>query len=456
MRVSDRLLGRVVAGVLGGDAVVHLYWAAGGVWPAADARELSQAVLNADVPFTPPVLLPLAVVLVAAAAAVRATAERRGGRRVRALCGLVTLAVAVGTAVRGVVGVVWAFGVGVEGEETFRLLDLVLYTPLCLLLAVAAGRLAGLGRRGRGAWLRHGALGAALLLTGGLLYGAYGYAPGEQRGYRPAGAQGAFVETPLARFHYEVSGSGSPVVLLSPGAAWTFAWRPQAEALARTHTVYTVDLPGQGFTELHGAGFTWDLDGMTGAVGEFLDAMHLPRVAMGGNSWSGGWALAYAQRHPERVSRLALLASSGLDERDTWSWEALKIPVLGEALVNLASGRSMAAATVRPLFAHPELATDAVVEAMWAPNTLDDNRRAAYLLERGLDWRETQAAMPRTGQPVLVLWGARDTTLPPAQAARFGRLLPAAEVHVLDGCGHALTLDCPAEVSGLMEGFLHD
>jgi 4,5:9,10-diseco-3-hydroxy-5,9,17-trioxoandrosta-1(10),2-diene-4-oate hydrolase len=44
--------------------------------------------------------------------------------------------------------------------------------------------------------------------------------------------------------------------------------------------------------------------------------------------------------------------------------------------------------------------------------------------------------------------------LPVRQAAEFGPLMPHASVHVLDGCGHALTIDCPDQVGALMGGFL--
>jgi 4,5:9,10-diseco-3-hydroxy-5,9,17-trioxoandrosta-1(10),2-diene-4-oate hydrolase len=77
-----------------------------------------------------------------------------------------------------------------------------------------------------------------------------------------------------------------------------------------------------------------------------------------------------------------------------------------------------------------------------------------YALERGLDWRVTERALPSTRQPALVLWGDHDTVLPVAQAARFGQLLPNATVQVLPGCGHALTVDCPDQVTALLAAFL--
>ena len=145
-----------------------------------------------------------------------------------------------------------------------------------------------------------------------------------------ANARSRFVDTNVARFHYLQEGSGSPLVLLPGGTASTHAWQPQFEALSATHTVYVVDMPGQGYTEPHDPEFGYDLPAMEAAIGAFLDAVGLDRVDLAGHSWSGGWALSYAQSHPDRVNRLILLASSGLDVPDVFSWRVLKTPVVGE------------------------------------------------------------------------------------------------------------------------------
>jgi pimeloyl-ACP methyl ester carboxylesterase len=62
---------------------------------------------------------------------------------------------------------------------------------------------------------------------------------------------------------YVHAGSGSPVILLPPGAAWVVGWEEQLPVLARHHSVYVVDLPGRGYTQLHDRDFGWNLAGMT-------------------------------------------------------------------------------------------------------------------------------------------------------------------------------------------------
>jgi pimeloyl-ACP methyl ester carboxylesterase len=118
-------------------------------------------------------------------------------------------------------------------------------------------------------------------------------------------------------------------VLVPGGALWSYSWRDTVPVLARRFTVYAVDLPGQGYTTVTQDGFDYDLEAMSGALGSFLDAVGLRRVALVGHSWGGAVALYFAERHPERVDRLALLASPGLDVPSSPDWRPLELPVVG-------------------------------------------------------------------------------------------------------------------------------
>jgi uncharacterized protein DUF3995 len=111
-------------------AAVHIYWATGATWPAADDRSLSRAVLGTEVSFAPQVVLPLAALhLVLAFAVLRS--DRSG------LARLVMLGLVTGLAARSAVGVVWFFG---DSSTAFYWLNLFCYTPACLaLLAIDVG-----------------------------------------------------------------------------------------------------------------------------------------------------------------------------------------------------------------------------------------------------------------------------------------------------------------------------
>ena len=76
------------------------------------------------------------------------------------------------------------------------------------------------------------------------------------------------------------------------------------------------------------------------------------------------------------------------------------------------------------------------------------------LLERRLDWGQTQARLGSTSTPALILRGRQDRILASWQAGQLGRALPHASVHVLPGCGHLLGLDCPSQADRYLVGFL--
>ncbi|MGW5867243.1 DUF3995 domain-containing protein [Streptomyces sp. NPDC055239] len=125
----------VLASVLTVDALFHLYWATGSTWPADDQESLSYAVLGSEAPFTPPVVLPLAALLLTAAGLVVAQS-----RRPHRLLRLVTVAVAGGLCLRTLAGIYWLFAQ--DTGSVFYWLNLGLYTPLCALLCGAALRVA--------------------------------------------------------------------------------------------------------------------------------------------------------------------------------------------------------------------------------------------------------------------------------------------------------------------------
>lgn len=130
---------RAVAAVHGVLALVHVYWATGATWPAGDQRSLSEAVLGQEVSFAPEVVLPLAALHLVLGAAVLASGRYRVAKLV--LGGLV-----VGLAVRAVAGLVWVLGIGADSGTAFYWLNLVVYTPACLVLLVVNLRLLSVGR----------------------------------------------------------------------------------------------------------------------------------------------------------------------------------------------------------------------------------------------------------------------------------------------------------------------
>jgi pimeloyl-ACP methyl ester carboxylesterase len=58
--------------------------------------------------------------------------------------------------------------------------------------------------------------------------------------------------------------------------------------------------------------------------------------------------------------------------------------------------------------------------------------------------------------PVMVLWGREDRLTPADHAEEFARVVPHAQVRVLERCGHYPQLELPTSVTRLLESFLAD
>lgn len=297
----------------------------------------------------------------------------------------------------------------------------------------------------------------ALILTAATAI-AYVWQPPEDRDYTShylSTVQSRYADTDVARFHYTKTGSGPAVVLVAGGGQWLYSYRDTIPVLAEHFTVYAVDLPGQGYTTPKRDDFRYDLDAMSGALGAFLDAMNLPATSMVGHSWGGAISLYFAERHPNRVDRLGLLASPGLNVPSSWDWRPLEIPVVGELITKLMT-KASSETTQRKSFEHQELVTPELIDENWAVMSRPENRAALWAQQRRFDYSLTERLLGEVHAKTLVIWGAADHFDEPWQAAELARRIPNAQSQVFDGCGHSVHEDCPSQVIPLLETFLTD
>src|SRR6185369_1226665 len=109
------------------------------------------------------------------------------------------------------------------------------------------------------------------------------------------------------------SGEGLPLVR---AAHWmthlewdwqTPVWRPWLESLSARHRLYRYDSRGSGLSDRDIASVT--LDDLVADLEAVVDAAGLDQFSLLGASQGGTVSIAYAARHPERVSHLVLLGA---------------------------------------------------------------------------------------------------------------------------------------------------
>lgn len=159
----------------------------------------------------------------------------------------------------------------------------------------------------------------------------------------------------------------------------------------------------------------------------------------------GGVALGYALKYPDRLGKLVLVDSYGLQDRapfHTLSYLMVRWPgAIRASWALLRRSRWLTGLAVRNLFHNPQAVTEALVDEVFAAVHQSQAEQAFYAWQR----HEAQPTglrtvyMPRLGEvraPTLVIHAANDTLVPVACAYQAAARLPQARLHILPGCGH--------------------
>ncbi len=260
---------------------------------------------------------------------------------------------------------------------------------------------------------------------------------------------------------YLVAGEGPPLVLLHALGESALDWRWVLPALARTHRVYAVDLPGFGYSGKPSAEYSSAF--LARIVGAYLDALGLESATLVGNSLGGLVALRLALSEPARVSALGLVASAGLGREVTYALRLPTLPGYGEGAIlwgKTPLGASQRAWMRVPLlFGRPER-----VPAEW----ITEQTRIAQLpgfteatisaLRAHVDLggqREVLAdQLPHLEMPTLIIWGKRDRVFPYSQGQKAASRLRRGFLELMPDCGHLPHIEQPDRFAAILGQFL--
>ncbi len=247
--------------------------------------------------------------------------------------------------------------------------------------------------------------------------------------------------------HYEVSGTGDPVLLLHGLGSSIADWSPQVPVLARRFRAVTVDVRGHGDSgkppgPYHIADFAADAKAALVAAGISRPA-HVIGISMGGMV-----ALQLAVDSPELVRSLVIL-NSGPEVRASTLKERFQL-LQRRVFTRLLSQRTLGRAIAGRLFPRPEQASlRADMEERWAAN---DKTAYRATLEAILEWSVVDR-IADIRQPTLVISGDRDYTTADSKRVWAARM-PKARVAVLPDSGHASSIDQPEAFNRMVLEFL--
>ena len=262
--------------------------------------------------------------------------------------------------------------------------------------------------------------------------------------------------------HLVEAGSGQPLVLLHGVTLQWWVWSPLFHLLSDRFRVIAWDMRGHGGSEAGTDGVTLEAAGRD--LVEVLEHLDLSDAIAVGHSM-GGMAIGRSVvDHPDRLNArsagLVFLATAATSVSPRFvagylgagagvlagkADRANAVPVdrlwrpgdLSASLIRIAFGKEPSADAI-----------EAVRQMIIDVPTVTSVEAGAAILNHDL----TDDLGAYEG-PAMVIVGSDDHLTPPRMAERIARLLPQAELHVLEGVGHQVMQEQPRRLGELLERF---
>jgi pimeloyl-ACP methyl ester carboxylesterase len=266
-------------------------------------------------------------------------------------------------------------------------------------------------------------------------------------------AVGSYLDADGIRTFFVEHGDGEAVVLIhgaAPGASAEVSWQQNLGPLANAgFWTIAYDQPGFGRSSLPS---DFSLEYRVQHAKAFVDALGLTHYHLVGSS-AGAYVAARLALEDPRVDRLVLVSGTSLAHRGSPEAEARArayAASLPESPPTLESVREL---TLKTLYRR-DLVTDELVRTRLEMS--GGVRFEAQLQRRtAAPQRSIVDELPNLASRTLVLWGKNDESAPVERALLLFDLIPGAELHVFDQCGHWVQLDQAARFNRIVRDFLH-
>ncbi|MFD4654941.1 alpha/beta fold hydrolase [Kitasatospora sp. NPDC058444] len=247
------------------------------------------------------------------------------------------------------------------------------------------------------------------------------------------------------------SGTGTPLVLLHAFPLNASMWSSQLDTLpgltGDDARVLAPDQRGFGGTGLGADEPSLDL--VADDLALLLDAAGIERAVVGGLSMGGYVALAFARRHPDRLSGLLLANTRATADTDAAraNRERVAAAVTARDSVRLLLDEKVAAGQLGPDSQHLVERVEAMVAAA-PPAAVAWAQRAMAARPDAMD------VLAALRVPTAIVAGALDALVAPEEAELMLRARPDAELTVLPGVGHLSALEAPEAFDAVVRALL--
>lgn len=238
-------------------------------------------------------------------------------------------------------------------------------------------------------------------------------------------------------FAYTDQGQGMPVVLIHGFPLNRGMWQPQIDGLAGKLRVIAPDLRGYGGTPPTPAPYSMELfaDDIIG----LLDGLGITQpVVAAGLSMGGYIVMALARKYPQRLAGIVLAATrAGADSAEAQA-NRLKMADLARSQGAAAIAEAMLPKLLAPSTYSQRPALVEQVKAILMSASVEGIAGALHAMK---DRPDSTALLPEIAAPALVIHGAEDQLMPPAEAEKSASGLANAQLELIRGAGHLPNLE---------------
>jgi pimeloyl-ACP methyl ester carboxylesterase len=249
-------------------------------------------------------------------------------------------------------------------------------------------------------------------------------------------------------------GSGPPLVLLHGYPDNLQIWSELAIRLANHFEVIAFDWPGMGYSQPWPGGTT--PFHMAERLHNILDELSVDCANLVGMDMGGQPALAFAAKHPERISHLVVMNSLVLwDEKTSWEIQLLRKYGWNRFILRKFPGvvfkRAEKTFLPRGSKLTPELRAD-----LWS--SFSQTQVRSFIARLCAGYQGTLEQLPKLYKtikcPTLVLWGEHDQHFPPEHARRLQAAIPGSSLRIIPEAEHWMAWYLPDVVAEAIHNFI--
>jgi len=261
------------------------------------------------------------------------------------------------------------------------------------------------------------------------------------------------------RIRYIKAGRGPDLVLLHTLRTQLDIFQKIIPELTRNFTVYALDYPGHGFSDIPRTDYVPELFVTT--VEKFLEELKIENATLAGISIGGSIPLLIAAKHNPRVRNIISInpydyaKGRGVERGNLVArliFSLARIPVVGETVMrfrNMMVERKIMEGGV----SRPDAFPQEFLQQLWDSGLRKGHYRGFINFIRNADkWEQAHPAYAQIKVPVLLVYGDQDWSRE-YERERTCNEIPGAKLETVRNGGHFLSIDQPDEVISLIKQY---